>query len=211
MHMKLLFINAKSREKFDEKVFVEESKILPTKLALAYSVQFKGRVMRAKELLEKNHKVTSVTQVLGCSQPRFSDDTKAILLIGSGTFHGISLSFESGLPVYVYESNKIRKISPDDVEKLEKKRKAAKLNFLHATKVGVLISNKPGQQRMKRALEIKEKFPDKKFYFFLENNIDINQFENFGLTCWVNTACPRLNYDYPIINLTEVEELAREK
>lgn len=205
--MKLMFVPAKSKLKLDLRKFLIDYKILPKTIAIAYSVQFQSLAFEAKKILEKDRKITLIVQVLGCSNPRFPKETEAILHFGEGKFHAVALSFESGLPVYVYEDNKLLKVSHEDVEKLEKKRKAAILNFLNSDKVGVLISTKPGQQRLKRALEIKDKFPDKQFYFFLENTINIKEFENFGIKCWVNTACPRLNYDYAIMNLTEIEKL----
>ncbi len=205
--MKLLFIPSKSKKNFDAKRFKEQVKDLPKKIAVAYSVQFQDHALEAKKILEKEKIVTLFVQVLGCSNPKFPKETQAAILIGEGKFHAVALSFGSGLPVYIYENNSLSKVKDEDVKKLENKRKSARLLFLNSDKIGVLVSTKPGQKRLKRALELKEKFPKKTFYYFLENNIDINQFENFGLKCWVNTACPRLNYDYPIINLTEVEEL----
>ena len=205
--MKLLFVPAKSKSKLDSKKFLDSYKTLPKNIAIAYSIQFQNIAFEAKKIIEKEIKITLIVQVLGCSNPRFPKETQAILLFGEGRFHAISLAFESGLPVYIYEHNKLLKISDSDVEKLEKKRKAAILNFLNSDKIGVLVSNKPGQERLKRALTIKNNFPDKKFYFFLENTINIQEFENFGIKCWINTACPRINYDYTIMDLAEVKKL----
>jgi len=205
--MEKLFIPTRSKKPLDRKKFIEATKILPCQIAIAYSIQFQNQAIEAKEILSKDRTVTLSVQVLGCSNPRFPKDTKAILLIGEGKFHSVALSFESKLPVYVYEDNKIWKVPEEDVVKLEKKRKAAILNFLKSKKVGILVSTKPGQQRLQRALKLKEKFQDKEFYFFLDNTINLNEFENFNIKCWLNTACPRLNYDYPILNLTEAENL----
>lgn len=207
--MKIVFIPAKTKVKLNKEAFLQEISVLPKTFAIAYSIQFKEHAREVKALLSKEHKVTSLVQVLGCSNPKFHAETKAILLMGSGKFHAVSLAFESGLPVYVWEHNKITKVTEAEVGALEKKKHAARAQFLHANTIGVVISNKPGQERLARALALREKFPEKIIYFFLENNVPINEFENFQIDCWVNTACPRMNFDYAVMNLTEAEKLAQ--
>jgi 2-(3-amino-3-carboxypropyl)histidine synthase len=76
---------------------------------------------------------------------------------------------------------------------------ASYLKFLNAEKIGILVSTKPGQENLKKALSLKLK--NKKSYLFLSNNIDIREFENFGINSWVNTACPRMDFDSGVINL----------
>ena len=45
----------------------------------------------------------------------------------------------------------------------------------------------------------------KKAHIFMANNLDINQFENFRIDSWINTACSGLAMDNPqIINLDEL-------
>lgn len=69
-----------------------------------------------------------------------------------------------------------------------------------------MISVKPGQNKLKSALELKNKIKDKKFYFFLGNEINSKEFENFGLKSWVNSACPRMNFDNsPMININSIQ------
>ena len=102
--------------------------------------------------------------------------------------------------------NKLTKISEQDIEILEKKQKTSYLKFLNADKISILISTKPGQQNLKKALETKNKIKNKKSYLFISNNIDVNEFENFGLDSWVNTACPRLDMeDGRIINFDNLK------
>ncbi len=198
--IRFVFIPAKIKDEIDEKKI--SSLKLPKTLAIAYSIQYKPIAEKIKEILSKNHEITSIIQVLGCSSPKFSKNTKAILLVGSGRFHAFSLQFETGIPVYILEADELKKISGEEVESFRKKKTASYLKFLNADKVGVLISTKPGQENLKTALSLKLK--DKKQYFFLGNNIDTREFENFGLTSWVNTACPRLDYDSSVINLANL-------
>jgi len=68
--------------------------------------------------------------------------------------------------------------------------------FLMARKVGVLVTTKPGQQRLQLSLKLKEKYPDKEFYYLLADTLDWNGLEDFPfLECFVNTMCPRIGLD----------------
>jgi len=202
--MKVLFIPAKKISNIDKSTIFSISKKLPINIAIAYSIQYKEQASEIKSLLGKSHKINSFTQVLGCSRPDFPKSTQAILLIGNGRFHAVSLAFESKLPVYILEDNQLTKISKKEIETLEKKQKASYVKFLHADKVGILISTKPGQQRLKQAIDIKKKLK-KQSYLFIGNNINTQEFENFGLNSYVNTACPRMDMNSNmIINFTRV-------
>ncbi len=202
--MKTLFIPAKIKSKANKPKILEISKKLPKNIAIAYSIQYKDIAFEIKNILSQTHKITKLVQVLGCSKPNFSKTTQAILLIGSGKFHAIPLALEAKHPIYMLEHNKLRKISKEDIEPFKKKQKASYLKFLNADKIGILVSTKPGQQNLKKALELKKKLKNKKSYLFISNNININEFENFGLNSWVNTACPRMDMDSNIINIDKI-------
>jgi diphthamide biosynthesis enzyme Dph1/Dph2-like protein len=200
--MKTLFvpINAKISANFQKLEAL--LKPLPKNLALVYSVQYKEFAEDLKKELSKTHNILNFFQVLGCSNPHFSEDVDAILIITDGKFHAISLAYQTKKPVYILERDRLIKIPPEEVALLEKKRKASYLNFLNSDKVGVLISTKPGQQKLAKALSLKKKFENKKLYFFLSNDINLKESENFGLDFWINTACPRLDMDTSrIINI----------
>ncbi len=206
--MKALFIPAKLKSEIDKYEISKISKKLPKKIAVAYSIQYEDIALKIKNFLSKSHGITSFVQVLGCSKPNFSKGTQAVLLITDGKFHGISLALQTKLPIYILYKNRLTKISEQDIEILEKKQKASYLKFLNADKIGILISTKPGQQNLKKALETKNKIKNKKSYLFISNNIDVNEFENFGLDSWVNTACPRLDMESSrIINIKRIENV----
>lgn len=231
--MKTIFIPAKLKSEVNKSKILEISKELPKNIAIAYSIQYQDQAKEIKDLLESKHKITKFIQVLGCSKPELSKNTQAILLIGDGRFHAISLSFETKLPVYILNRDKLEVISKKDMGILEKKQKASYLKFLNANKVGILISIKPGQQNLKKALNFKKNLNahkskisgatksgtapthrtgedfvgDKKAYLFITNNINTSEFENFGLDSWINTACPRLDMDdAKIININKIEQ-----
>ncbi len=204
--METLFIPAKRKLNINKKKIEEISKKLPQKIVIAYSIQYKDIVSEIKNILSKNHDITKLVQVLGCSKLNLPKATQAILLISSGKFHATSLAFETKLPIYILEQNSLHQITKQDIQIFEKKQKVAYLKFLDADKLGILISVKPGQQNIRKALEFNKKIKDKKSYFFIGDNINISEFENFGLNCWINTACPRLDMDNnSIINIDKLD------
>jgi diphthamide biosynthesis enzyme Dph1/Dph2-like protein len=200
--MKTLFIPAKSRAKINPKKILELSKKLPKNIAITYSIQFADIAKEIKNLL-KDKKITAFQQVLGCSKPSFNN-TDAILLIGSGKFHAISLAYETKLPVFILYRDSLEHISKQDIELIEKKHKAAYLKYLNSNKIGIIVSTKPGQNRLKQALAL-AKDNNKKYYTFLTNNINRSEFENFDIDSWVNTACTRLDMDSAIINIDKIK------
>lgn len=201
--MKTLFISAKTKQTLDASALKKISQKLPKNLALCYSIQFEDLAEEIKSQLKQKN-ITSFTQVLGCSSPHFSKNTDAVLLVGSGKFHAVSLAYETKLPVYVFEDNTFTKISEKEVDKLAKQKKASYVKFLNAKKVGVLVSTKLGQQNLKKALAFKKSLKNKKSYLFISNNINTAEFENFGLASWVNTACKRLDLDSSVINIGDL-------
>jgi 2-(3-amino-3-carboxypropyl)histidine synthase len=201
--MKTIFIPARINSAINTKKISELK--LPKEIAIAYSIQYKEIAEEIKNILAKTHKITSLIQILGCSKPLFSKETKAILLISSGKFHAISIAAETNLPVYVLESDELRKISEEEVTSLQKKKKAAYMRFLNSEKLGILVSTKPGQENLKTAISVKNKLK-KKSYLFISNNIDIREFENFNdINSWLNTACPRMDFDSSICNIEDLD------
>ena len=197
-----IFIPAKSKASLNRLKIKELSKKLPKNLVIAYTVQYQELAFEIRKILV-NHNILKIIQVLGCSQPKLPKNTKAVLLIGSGRFHAVSLAYEAKLPIYILEKNQLIKISEKDIELYEKKNKASYLKFLNSKDLGILISTKPGQENLQRALNLKKKLK-KNSYLFLSNVINTSEFENFGLGCWVNTACPRLDMDSSVININKI-------
>jgi len=206
--MKILFIDTISKRKFDENAMRDLEK-LPKNLVIVYSIQYKKIVKEVEKKLKKNHNILKVVQVLGCSKPKIPSKTDAILLIGEAKFHGVSLFYETGIKVYLLENNKVIEISKDDVDILEKKKKGAKLKFLNSKNVGIIVSTKPGQEKINRAIDFSKKLKNKKGYLFLSNNIDGKEFENFKIDSWVNSACPRMDFNFSILNISDSEQLIK--
>jgi len=202
--MKTLFIPVYSKLEIDKSKILQISKNLPKKIAICYSVQYKKQALEIKKILSKKHNITDFLQVLGCSKTKISADV--VLLISDGKFHAISLAYSTNLPVYIYNINKLEKISEKEIQLFQQRKKSSYVKFLNAKKIGILVSTKPGQQNLKKAIELKNKLKDKESFIFLCNNIDTSQFENFPeIQSWINTACPRLDMnDARIVNIGEL-------
>lgn len=201
--MKTLFIPAGIKTKVNEEKIKNLSKILPDEILIAYSIQYKDIAFEIKNLLKD--RVKGIVQTLGCRKPVLPKGVKAILLIGSGRFHALSLASSLELPIYILDNNKLEKLDKGEIESFKGMKKAAYLKFLNSDEVGIIISTKPGQENLKRALNLKKTLKDKKFYLFIANEITNSEFENFNtIQSWINTACPRLDMNFPLVNIEDL-------
>lgn len=204
--MENIFVNVRAKYEPNYSELISKiDNILENNVAICYSNQFEGV---AKKLIEKiNKNVVQKMQVLGCSNPKFKKEVEAIIIVGQGKFHSVSLAYESKLPTYIVEGSSLKRIADVDIKKMEAKERGSLLKYLSSDKIGILITTKPGQMRMKKAIEFKNKLKKKKSYLFIANNIDTNEFENFRVDSWVNTACPRMDLNEgSIINLDKIPE-----
>lgn len=198
--METLFIEAKST--VDIRPVLEEAlKLLPKKVGLVTTVQHKHKLNEIKKILEGN-KIKAIIggQILGCdvsAAKKIKNKVDAFLYIGSGEFHPLGVALETGKKVIIANplTNEVSEIKKEDIENYKKRQKGALLRFLSSKEIGVLVSLKPGQKRLKKAFELKKKLESKgkNCYIFIADTIDLNEFENFPFVeCWVNTACPRI-------------------
>ena len=207
--MKTLFIPA-IQKNLQLELSPKEIKKLPKKLLLLYSIQYQDLATSIKSQLKAhNIKIQKTQQVLGCSR---ITTNLPILLVSTGKFHALNLYLQTP-ELYMLEGKTIKKIPKEEIEKLKIQRKTALIKFLSANNIGILVSTKPGQQNLPLALKLKKiiqkKYKNQKQVFiFISNNIDINQFENFNIDSWINTACSGLIVDKPtIINYNELPRL----
>ncbi len=218
--MKQIFIEAKYKEKFT--LPNEIVNTLPKQLTLATTVQFMDSLDGIKNQLEKNGiKVELVKgkhskyggQILGCDVGDCSGD---YLYIGDGQFHAKSLLLNGADKVFAFNpfNKELKELSENEIENIKQKQKGALLKFKTSTNIGVIITKKPGQNRMQDALKFKIKWEneDKNVFLFLCDTLNFTELENFPfIDCWVNTMCPRIGYDdsirtqKPIINIDEIK------
>ncbi|HII30190.1 TPA: hypothetical protein HA317_03985 [Candidatus Woesearchaeota archaeon] len=182
---------------------------LPKRIGLAATLQFIGICREVKALLKANGREVSLIrgskschdcQVLGCDLVMPTPEADAILFIGDGEFHAMAIALKSRCDVDVYVFNPVsaRFFCYDKarLDRVKRRRRGAIMRFLSSKRLGVLVSTKPGQCRLKDALKLKSMFPDKDFFILLSDTIDFSELQNFTFTdCFVNTACPRITTD----------------
>ena len=197
--------------------------ILPKNIGLVTTVQFLDFVDEIKKYLESNGKHIFIdkirqkyeAQLLGCDiggAEKIKDKADAFLYIGTGKFHPLGIALNVDKEVFCYEPINaiLSKIYKSEVERYNKKRRAAYMKFLEAEEIGILVSLKPGQNNFRKAVELKKQLKDKNCYIFVFDTLDFNQIENFPfIQCWVNTACNRILDDYekfrkPLVDINNI-------
>ncbi|MBW2984123.1 2-(3-amino-3-carboxypropyl)histidine synthase subunit [Candidatus Woesearchaeota archaeon] len=212
--MKTLFIPAKceGKVKLDKKIIDK----LPKRIGLVTTVQFVEHLDDIKRQLEKHNKKVLIGkgkqqykgQVLGCdfsSAESIADKVDCFLYFGSGKFHPIGLALKTKKEVFILMpvTHSFSMIDKKDIEEHEKKKKVSLMKFYSADNVGILVSTKPGQYNLKKAIELKKK-SKKKCYIFVSDMINEAELENFPfIQAWVNAACPRIE-SKKIVNVEDL-------
>jgi len=221
--MKTVFIEARS----DVKIVLPKALIekLPQKIGLITTVQHLDEIDSIKKQLKGKEVYTSKgirckheCQVLGCDSDAaisLKDKVDAYLYIGSGEFHPkfILIRLDVDKKVYVYNpfSDEYKTMDKKSIEKILKRRNGALAKFHSSENIGILVSTKPGQDRLKEAQEFKEKIRPKQGYILVSETLDFSELENFPfIDCFVNTMCERIGYDdtvrtpRPIVNIDDI-------
>ncbi|MBW3017877.1 diphthamide synthesis protein, partial [Candidatus Woesearchaeota archaeon] len=147
--MELMFIPAKAE--FDLKeINLSKLKKLPKKLGLVSTVQFVDELGKIKKHLD-SHGFSCVIGggILGCrveKAEKIKAKVDAFLFIGGGMFHPLALR-KLGKPIYLVNGAEVKENT---------NIKKNWLKFLHADKVGIIISTKPGQSHVKIAESMKK-------------------------------------------------------
>ncbi|MBN2111578.1 diphthamide synthesis protein [Candidatus Woesearchaeota archaeon] len=208
--MRTLFIEAKSNAEL--KLSKEQIKKLPKKIGIATTIQHLHRI---KEVQKQIPGSIMAGQILGCnasSARKIKNEVDAFLYVGSGVFHPIEIAIETGKEVFCFNpfTKVLSKIDEKEIGKYRKKKMASLARFLSSEKIGILVSTKPGQNRMKDALKLAER-KDREYYIFAFDTLNELDLENFPfIKCWVNTACPRIADEKArIVNIDDLKELEK--
>lgn len=190
--MKTLFIHARSTIPVD--LPLEAISKIPQPVGVFTSVQFLDRLKD----FAKDIKGIPAGQVLGCKTDavdRVASKVASFLYIGSGRFHPLGAAISTGRPVFCFDpSTKVfSRIEDSEIEAQSTRRRGAVMRFLNSTRVGVLVSTKPGQNKVDQALAFKRACKDKEVTIFAFDTLDRAYLDNFTfIEAWVNTSCPRL-------------------
>jgi len=201
--MKVMFIEAKYNK--DIKEILKKIKI-KGKVGIVTTAQHLHQLKEAQKTI-KNSIIGG--QIIGCNfknAEKIKNKVDAFLFIGSGDFHPLELALRTGKEVYTANpyNNQITKISKEEIEKKKKEIKGKYIRFLNAKKVGILVSTKPGQYNLKKALELRKKLK-KESYIFMFNTLREEELENFpDIDIFINTACPRIDYKR-VINIQDIK------
>ena len=195
------------------------------RIGLLASVQYIDIIGKAKEFLEKRGKSVFVSkggrmhsgQILGCdisAAVDVKDKVDAFLLIGSGRFHALNVA-SLGKPVLIWQpGSEIYEFPIEEIKRIEARKRAGIAKFIAAYKIGIIVSAKPGQEKLNEALKIKGMLEKRgrKAFLFLSDMILGNELENFKIDAWVNTACPHLILDLPnAINLDILKNILNKR
>ncbi|HLD06123.1 MAG TPA: diphthamide synthesis protein [Candidatus Nanoarchaeia archaeon] len=218
--MKLVLVEARSDADvvFDERYLSR----LPARLGIITTVQHAHKIDEVIGFLRKHgkqpiiHKGKQVHagQLLGCdvsNATAIAKDVDAFLYIGSGQFHPVGLALEDHKDLFCYDplSKEFTKMDKKEIDKIRQRKKGAYLKFLSATEIGVLVTLKSGQYNLPKAMQLRDRYPEKSFYLLLSDTLNWMQLNNFTfIECFVNTACPRIAEDFyterPVVNYSEV-------
>jgi 2-(3-amino-3-carboxypropyl)histidine synthase len=204
------------RSKANVELVVENilEKVDSEKIGLVTTAQFVDDLPEIKKELEKADKEVIINegrpnpgQVLGCDA-RAAKGADAYVYVGTGHFHPLKVAMETKKPVFMaHPSGGIEQVSEDQIMKHEKIRAARLHRFKEAKTVGIMVSTKPGQNRMEEALKLKEEL-DKEAFVFAANELNPSNLLGYGVDIWVNTACPRIaedRFERPVLNLGDLK------
>jgi 2-(3-amino-3-carboxypropyl)histidine synthase len=212
--MDSLFIPAKS----DIHVILPKSLIYLLKnknVSLVTTIQHLHEMEHVKEQLEKSAAEVQIAgQILGCNASattKVDMNTDIYLYIGSGRFHPLQVAYNTGKNVICMNpfSEEFSEITEDEISAYKKNKKIARTTFLSSDIIGILVSTKPGQNKLSSALSLKKKLhkKGKKAYIFLAETLNPNDFENYReIQCLINTACPRINEDHYPKKVIDIED-----
>jgi 2-(3-amino-3-carboxypropyl)histidine synthase len=167
-------------------------------------------------------------QVVGCDYSNAKSvarEVEAFLFIGGGRFHALGVALSTSKPTIVADPYEKRAYSVDEeAKKILKQRWASIEEAKKAKNFAVLVGLKPGQKKLEKALNIKEKLEEKgkTAHLFAVKEINPEVLMEFPtVDAYVNTACPRISLDdaskfrKPVLTLNEalvvVGELSWEK
>ncbi|MDW7732310.1 MAG: diphthamide biosynthesis enzyme Dph2 [Methanolobus sp.] len=226
---KVYFIETRSNADITGVVRKAVSELNGQRIGLITTVQHVHKLEDACSILESggkecvigtgDSKIAYPGQVLGCNfSAARSEECDEYLYIGSGEFHPLGVSLSTGKRVLVADPfvNEVREV---DSSRILRQRSAVIAKSLDAGVFGIVVSSKPGQERMElaeglKALAIKH---EKQAHIFSMDLVTPDQLLQFRVDAFVNTACPRLaidevgRFNAPMLTPQEFEIVLGEK
>ena len=166
---------------------------------------------------EGDSRISHIGEILGCNYTTATSiaaDVNSYLLIGSGTFHGLGVHLSTGKKVVILDPSleEPREIEQEKAKVL-RQRHAAIERAERARSFGIIIGEKVGQRRLRRARELRKllRWKRKDASLILMDKFDPDKLKTLGFDAYVSTACPRIAvddvamYDKPLLTPHELE------
>ncbi len=202
-------------------------------VVLACSVQYLDYLPEIKSVLESKGKKVELYQskhgkypgqVLGCDIHLFdkvgcfvegTDEEHnhvSFFYLGDGLFHPSALAYSHEVDIIIFNpmSRKIQLFDKEYWVRSKKVKNALLAKLITKDNVGVLVTSKPGQNRVKDVdlLRLKLEEKGKNVFVFMGDNINTSKLEDFNFVdVWVNTACPRIIQDFPCLNIEDLKDI----
>ncbi len=204
---KVYFIETRSEVDVKDAVKLALAELEGKRIGLLTTVQHVHKLNDARKILEEDgrevvigtgdSKIAYPGQVLGCNfSVARTEECDEYLYIGSGEFHPLGVSLSTGKRVMIADPfvNEVREV---DASYILRQRSAAIAKSLDAQVIGIILSSKPGQERMKLAKDLKTLAAkhDKVAHIFTMDLVTPEQLLQFKVDAFVNTACPRIAID----------------
>ncbi|XP_054250352.1 2-(3-amino-3-carboxypropyl)histidine synthase subunit 1 [Indicator indicator] len=179
-----------------------------TSLALVSTIQFVSTLQAASQELRSQYKVCvpqckplSPGEILGCTSPRLTQDTDAIVYLGDGRFHLESIMIANpGIPAYRYDPySKVFSQEHYDHERMRCARQDAIRAAASARCWGLILGTlgRQGSPSILQHLESRLSALGRPFVRVLLSEIFPSKLQLFpDVDAWVQVACPRLSIDW---------------
>jgi len=166
---------------------------------------------------EGDSRISHAGEILGCnytSAQAVSKEINSYLLIGSGTFHALGVHLATGKKVVVLDPNLEEPKEIDQIkDKILRQRHAVIERADKARVFGIIVGEKVGQRRMRRAKELRKllRWKRKDAALILMDKFDPDKLRSLPFDAYVSTACPRIAiddvamYDKPLLTPQELE------
>lgn len=168
-------------------------------------------------IAEGDSRISHAGEVLGCnysSATAIAKDVNSYLLIGSGSFHALGVHLATGKKVVVLDPNLEEPREIDQAkDKILRQRHAVIERAEKARTFGIIVGEKIGQRRIRRARELRKllRWKKKDAALILMDKFDPEKLRTLGFDAYVSTACPRIAiddvamYDKPLLTPQELE------
>jgi 2-(3-amino-3-carboxypropyl)histidine synthase len=166
---------------------------------------------------EGDNRISHIGEILGCNYTAATSVSKEVnsyLLIASGTFHALGVHLATGKKVVVLDPNlEEPKEIDQSLDRVLRQRHAVIERAERARTFGIILGEKVGQRRMRRARELRKllRWKKKDAVLLMMDKFDPEKLRSLGFDAYVSTACPRIAiddvamYDKPLLTPQELE------